>query len=204
MANTDVSTYRRISSNTYSTNNSLSVMLWAATNRLYLEGGLEAAAFAASLRGDDFFIGQHDSNNAWASDHVVDYRPVDDTDSATYVTLAENDVAVITQGFLQLETLSDEVKIEIGYFSDATPGVTSDNQGGFTDMWGLHMEAFTGAANSSANNMQTIPFVPAFTVAQSATAGCIGFRAKINDTNVEASYGVQGFIMRDLDQVITS
>jgi hypothetical protein len=192
----DVSTYKRLSSNTNSTNNTLSVMLWDAGDGMFIEGGIEAAGFAASLRGDGFFVFQNDEDNAFTSDHIADFYPINDTDSNSYRTLLANEVAVITRAYLQLETLSDTIKIEYGYGEGVTPDVSSD----FVQL-GVHIEAFSGAAPTATNNLLEINFCPPLSVAQSATAGCIGFRVNVNDAAVEASFGMQGFVMKNLDQI---
>ncbi len=181
------------------TNVAIREIHWDAGDNIFMKGGLEEACLAATLRDDDFTLYHNDSNNAWATDHVIDYAPIDDTDSLSYRALAVNEVAVIMTGYLQLETLSDNIHVEIGYFSDATPGVASD-LATFTNLSGFDLVGISHSAASGANNMQVVSFCPPLTVAQSATAGCVGFRVKVNDTNVDACVGIRGFVIRDFDQ----
>ena len=172
------------------------MVIGSAHIRLHDEGNSNYtwdAGLAAARRGDDFFAYQIDSDNAWTTDYDGGYTAINDTDSTSYKALGTGDIAIITQAYLQLETLSDEIKLQYGYFEGARPGASSD----FTAL-GIHLEAFTGAANSSANNMQVVDFWPPLKVAQSATAGCLGFRAQINDTNVEASFGMRGWIEKSM------
>ena len=174
------------------------VIKWDAGDSIFMEGGLEAAQFAAALRGDTFNIWHHHDDNIWTTDHIIAMAPVDDTDANSYRALATNEVAVISMVYLQLETVSDEIHLEMGYFSDATPGVSSDYAtAGFTNMMGFDLAAVSAAASSGANLMQPVELKPPLVVGYSGTAGCIGFRAKVNDSNVDACIGARGFVMKD-------
>ena len=179
------------------TNQPHRVVKWDAGDSIFMEGGLEAAGFAASLRGDAFNIFHTHTANAWATDHVLASFPVDDTDANSYRALASDEVAVITMLYLQLETLSDDIHMEVGYFSDASPGVASDNAT-FTSLLGFPITAVSAAAASGANLGNPLPVHPPLVVGASATAGCIGFRAQVIDTNVDAELGARGFVMKDL------
>jgi hypothetical protein len=146
--------------------------------------------FAAALEGNDFLAHQHDTDNAWTSDHVAGFTGISTTDTTFYVTPPSTDmVTVILQGWLQLETLSDAVKVQIGQFSGPIPADTDT----FTAI-GMHLEAFSGTAAGGANNMQVITFHPPYVI---RNAGSIGFKVAVNDTSVEASFGVRGLYVED-------
>jgi len=146
--------------------------------------------FAAALEGNDFLAHQHDSDNVFTSDHVAGYTGISTTDTGFYAVPPSTDyVTVLTQGWLQLETLSDSIKVQIGSFSGAVPADTDT----FTPV-GMHLEAFTGTAAGGANNMQVIPFNPPYVI---RNAGSIGFKVQVKDTSVEASFGVRGLFVED-------
>ena len=146
--------------------------------------------FAAALEGNDFLAVQHDSDNAWTSDHIAGLTCVSTTDRTFYTVPPSTDfVSVLTQGWLQLETLSDAIKVIIGSFSGLIPTDTDT----FTPI-GVHLEAFTGTAAGGANNMQVIPFNPPYVV---RNAGSIGFKVQVNDAGVEATFGVRGLYVED-------
>ena len=146
--------------------------------------------FAAALYGNDFLAHQHDSDNAWTTDHIAGYTGISTTNADFYAVPPSTDfVTVLTQGYIQLETLSDSVKIQIGSFSGAIPADTDT----FTPI-GLHLEAFSGTAAGGANNMQVITFHPPYVI---RNAGSIGFKVKVNDASVEASFAVRGLFVED-------
>jgi hypothetical protein len=147
--------------------------------------------FAAALAGDDFIAHQHDSDNVWTTDHIDGFTGISTTDISFYATIPEDKVAVLLQGYMQLETPSDEIKVIIGSFAGEIPADTDT----FTPI-GMHLEAFSGTSPTGSSIMQVIPFKPPYVVKPSQ-ARSIGFKVQVKDAGVEASFGVRGLFVED-------
>ncbi len=194
MANTDVSTYHRLSSNTYSTNNELSIMIWDAGNSLFIQGGQESAAFAAALRGDTFFVSyDHDdaASDVGFLDAASDATVLFATDFI--VELAVNDIAVVTDLFMGVASVSDEVHVEVVRWS----GALASDAVAVSPEYDFH----TGAAQSAADT-KDIPLSPPIVVKQTEDTK-VGFRVERNDGTALAVMAMRGFMMRDLSTVVS-
>lgn len=180
-------------SSTVDTNSELRPIYWDAGNNTTIPGGFGAAALAASLRGDDFFVGySHEDASSDKLDVATNATVLNSSDH--YLTLTSDEVAVVTQIQFGLSSINDVAHIEIGRWS----GTNASDFVAET----YEYDAHTGAA-LSANDVDNLTLDPPVVVKASEDTK-VGFRIERNDATAEAMASMRGFKIKDLSFITSS
>lgn len=147
----------------------------------------EDKATKAALNGLAICRWVNDRSNVNAAPTVLTNGPSGDQ-PGIYYNLASNDVVVVTQLCIQLETISDSVDWELGW-------TTAVNGGGTFTPITPKFHLYTGAASSGVQ-LDRVTVVPPGVVKYSDGARSITMRVQTNDAAAQITPTWHGYIVK--------